>query len=221
MALAFRLSPFEASSPYHHRLLSLGSSRLGLVAWAHIQANMEARLAVTAYLESVKHEIPREVVKEAADRLLRGLGTALARSSSCKSIKDIQKLCQAVMPFLRILLDGLFDKNMEQTPQYLQLLLEPSIPANLVKFMALALRAGHPMAALPESAKEARSLAATGWSSGADLYCALVGLCHNERGRPHEGYGNALIEQLTVECEGGEPGEILRQQLLMLVLRQR
>ena len=205
-----------------HRLLSPCSSRLGLVAWAQVQATMEPLLALTAYLESMKHGTPKEAVKEATDGLLRGFGSALARSGSCNSIKDVQKLCQAVMPFLRALLDGVFaDRNMEQTPQYLPLLLELSIPANLVKFMALALRAGHPMVALPESAKEASALAAAGWSSGADLYSGLVGLCHNERGRPHERYGNAVIEQLAVGCEGGEPGETSSQQLLTLFWRQR
>ena len=173
---------------------------------------MEALIAVSSYLESIKHQIPKEAVEDAADRVLRELGSALARSGPCKSIKDVHKLCQAVIPLLSMLLHGVFaDKNLEQSPEYLQLLLELSIPANLVKFMALALRAGHSMVALPESAKDASVLAAAGWALGADLYSGLVGLCHNERSTSHERHSSAVVEQLAVGSEGGEPGETLRE----------
>jgi hypothetical protein len=164
---------------------------------------MEALLkALVPYVEHVK--AIKSSWDEATESLLRNLGSVLAENSSCKTVKHVHKLCVALLPHLRAsvcLLSG------ELETQHLQLFLELKIPANLVKFMALTLRAGYPLTPLPESAKATSEIAAHVWTLGADLFKCLIGLCPKDTNSPYSTFGRALIEQLATGIEGQEPGK--------------
>jgi hypothetical protein len=178
--------------------------------------NIDASLrAVWTYPAHSTRPIPKGAVKsvpdEADESLLRNLGSVLAAHDSCKTVKHVHKMCNAVLPPLKATLRGLSceDLEKEESLKYLQLLVKLDIPANLVKFMALALRAGYPLVPLPESAKATSEIAARAWMLGADFFRCLIGLCHNNRDSPTSTYSRALVEQLATGVEGQEPGKVL------------
>jgi hypothetical protein len=173
---------------------------------------MEALVqAAVPFFEHMRQRLPKETVNaamlEACKTLLRELGSVLAGHTACKTVKHVHKLCLSVYPHLKTTLRVVSDElDLANCPQHLQLFLDLDIPANLVKFMALALRAGYPLVPLPESAKATSDVAAQVWGVGADLYGGLVGFCHNQIDSPFCSLGSAVIEQLATGSEGEDPG---------------
>jgi hypothetical protein len=180
---------------------------------------------VLPYFIHMSHEMPKVTLEtmtdKAADVLLRKLGSELAEhTASCKSIKHVHRMCNAVIPPLKATLHGLFkrEEELEKPREYLQLFLELKIPRNLVKFMALALRAGYPLVSLPESAKATSEIAAHAWTLSADLFSCLTGLCPKDpsspglcpedTSSPQFMQSIALVEQLAIGAEGQEPGKV-------------
>jgi hypothetical protein len=175
---------------------------------------MDATLqAMLPYLEQIRQQVTKEFSKTAMDEpydsLLRKLGSVLAGNTTCKTVKQLHKLCNAVVPPLGAIQHCMFQElwGIGRIPGYLQLFLDLNIPANLVSFMALTLRAGYSLVPLPESAKATSDIAAHGWSLAADFYNNLVSVCHHNRISPYSCHNSALFEQLATGSEGQEPGK--------------
>jgi hypothetical protein len=183
---------------------------------------MDAMLqAMVPYLEHLRRQYPTEAfstaIEEAYDSLLRKLGSVLGGSTTCKTVKHVHMLCNAVLPPLGATQRSLFEElqGIQTAHPYLQLFLKLNIPANLVKFMALALRASYSLVPLPESAKATSEIAAQGWSLGADLFNSLVGLCYHDNIGPYSCHNSAVIEQLATGSEGQEPGKPYLTQIFL------
>jgi hypothetical protein len=175
-----------------------------------MQASVRAVQPYYAHMNRQIPEAPMEALTDKTARaILRDLGSVLAERTPCKTLKHVHRMCYAVIPPLRATLRGLFnEQDLQGSPEYLQLVLELNIPANLVKLMALALRAGYPLVPLPESAEATSKVAAYVWTSGADLFRCLIGLCPTDTSSPHCIQSSAMVEQLAIGSEGEEPGKV-------------
>ena len=143
------------------------------------------------------------------ESLLEELGKALKLTERpCKSVKNVQRLCNFVYPILSRLLSGPLANNLLQSsPELLPLLLHHSIPANLVAFMGLALRAGFPSGTLPPSAAVTKLHAAGTWALAADFFKGVLDVCHlNRNSSVHQTSCKSVLDQLQPHAMHGQPG---------------
>ena len=151
------------------------------------------------------------------ESLLEDFGKALKLTEKpCKGMKDVQRLFDAVYPSLSQLSSGLrVDNLLESSPELLPLLLHHSIPANLVAFMGLVLRAGYPSGALPPSAATTSRHAAAAWSLAGDFFKGMLDVCYLHRNSPmHQSPCKAVLDQLQPHAMHGQPGMVLHLTLV-------
>ena len=152
--------------------------------------------------------------------LLEELGKALKLTERpCKSVKGAQGLCNSVYPSLSRLLSGPLANNLlGSSPELLPVLLQHSIPANLVAFMGLALRAGFPSGDLPPSAANTSLHAAAAWALAADFFKGMLDVCYLNRNSPmHQTHCKAVLDQLQPHAMHGQPGMGLHLTYVMCI----
>ena len=126
-------------------------------------------------------------------------------SRSYKRLKDVHGLCEAVMPWVQVLQYP----TQALTAKHLPALCELSIPAKLVKYSALALRAAFPLTPLPEQSRDTGSLASRAWLEAIDLLCHISMLCGSLYSNPDpQGMYQAIMDQLF-PSDIEEPGRCL------------
>ena len=116
---------------------------------------------------------------ESTDAVLKRLGASLTLvHQPCKTIKDVLKLCEHVVPCLAALYTGPeFHSSLERRPELLSLMVQLQIPTKLLQFMALVLRAGYPATPLRGSARATSLCAATAWCSAAEVMSKMLAAC--------------------------------------------
>ena len=118
------------------------------------------------------------------EAMLGRLGAALTVvRHPCKTIKDVQRLCDHVSPCWSSLSQTgpQLSSSLECRPELLSLMVQLQIPANLLQFMALVLRAAYPSTPLQGSARATSLCAAEAWSTAADVMSNMLAACREQQ----------------------------------------
>ena len=137
-----------------------------------------------------------------------GNSLSLAAIKPPRTIREIAALCRAVAPDMFNLRLVVGETGASALLGCLQKLLELDVPANLVKFMNLTLRAGHPMTQPSEATKKSCEIAAHLWAQAAVLFRELVQVCKRFPGEHHYELCLTVMDQLLPVTSNGDPGGI-------------
>jgi hypothetical protein len=149
------------------------------------------------------------------------LGESLQHASTrtkTRSIRDVADICDHVAPAICGLQLWLARVGPSFLLQYLQLLLDLNIPANLVKLMSLSLRAGYPMVQPLGAARDCTKVAAQTWGLSSELFRDLLVICHKCPDEPDFELCKAVVDQLQPFTSDGAPGENLATFKYVMIL---
>ena len=150
------------------------------------------------------------------DQVLKKLGRSLSvlETKSFTKLRDVQRLIQDVKLDIAMTLAGPFsanDSGCACAPELLPLMVSLKIPANLMRYLEVAHRAGY--RATPSTSSEAETAASAiraggGWEAGVELMRGILTTCIKYHSTAHVNDCVAMVAQLQPADTAEEPGKL-------------